>query len=122
MPDNQTIAMLEQVFKEKKLIGTSKQFAELIGENANGLSDIKAGRKKFTIDHIRSLKNSHPDLNVDWIITGDGEVFNKKNQPQQNDVAAELDRLKKDNSALIELNLMLGRQIFASNREVIKEG
>jgi hypothetical protein len=73
--ENQLIKDIESAFKERGHVKTSKEFAKLIGENDNGLSDIKAGRKRLTIDHIKNLKNSHPNFNMDWYLTGTGHMF-----------------------------------------------
>lgn len=76
MPDSHLLTQIEAAFKDKSWIKTSKDFAVIIGENPNGLSDIKAGRKKLTVDHIKNLKNSHPTFNVDWLLTdGNGPMF-----------------------------------------------
>jgi hypothetical protein len=74
----QTVAEIESAFREFGRIKTAREFADLLGENPNGLSDIKAGRKKLTIDHIRNLKNSHTDFNLDWFFTGEGSMFLQK--------------------------------------------
>jgi hypothetical protein len=55
MPESQLITDIESAFKKKGLVKTAKEFADLIGENPNGLSDIKAGRKKL---NDRSHKDS----------------------------------------------------------------
>jgi hypothetical protein len=75
MADNQQIAQLLEAFKGKGYVKTAKELGKLMGENANGFSDIQAGRKKLTLEHVINMKKSHPDFNTEWIITGQGGVF-----------------------------------------------
>lgn len=49
--------------------------ASILETNKAGISDIKSGRKKLSVEMLRRLKTSYPSVNIDWIIMGEGEPF-----------------------------------------------
>ena len=55
------------------------EFGELLGLTKSGVSDIESGRRNVTEQHIIMLNNckkfKHGNLNVDWLRTGEGEMF-----------------------------------------------
>jgi hypothetical protein len=55
------------------------EFAELIGEDASGLTSIKTGKKRLRLDHIAKLKTVVPNIDVHWLVTGEGDVYMKDN-------------------------------------------
>jgi transcriptional regulator with XRE-family HTH domain len=120
MPESQLITDIESAFKKKGLVKTAKEFADLIGENPNGLSDIKAGRKKLTIDHIKTLKKSHPELNLDWLLSGKGSLFLEENKAAapNNDAAVTVERseLLKDLNAFRTLAIQQAEMILNLTR------
>ena len=61
----------------------SKQsdFAKAIGEDASGLTSLKRGVKRLRIDHIQKLKESLPQFNSEWLLTGQGEVYLSAESP-----------------------------------------
>jgi hypothetical protein len=75
-PEIQRLIQIENYLMGLGLAETSKDFAEkYIGENANGISDLKAGRKKLKFEHVLNLKISHPEFDVNWLLTGDGDML-----------------------------------------------
>lgn len=67
-----------QVLDELKNRGFATDYVQIsakIGTNKAGISDIKGKRKKVSVELLRSLKNSYPNINIEWIITGEGEMF-----------------------------------------------
>ena len=68
--------------------------ASILGTNKAGISDIKSGRKKLSVEMLRRLKLSYPSANIDWIIMGEGEPFiSDKPGTQQGDTPMFLDRI-----------------------------
>lgn len=61
--------------KKQKELTDYVELATILNTNKAGVSDIKQGRKKLSIDNIRSMKLSYPNINVDYIIMGEGEMF-----------------------------------------------
>ena len=68
--------------------------ASILETNKAGISDIKSGRKKLSVEMLRRLKLSYPSVNIDWIILGEGEPFiSDKPVVQQGDTSMFLDRI-----------------------------
>lgn len=62
-------------FKEiRKSKGMSQEeFGKWLGISKSGVSDIEAGRRNVTEQHIIMLKTH--DVNETWLRTGEGEMF-----------------------------------------------
>ena len=52
------------------------QFADTIGVARASISHILAGRNKPGFDFIESTARHFPDLNLEWLITGRGRMYN----------------------------------------------
>lgn len=90
------------------------QAASVLGTNKAGISDIKSGRKKLSLEILRRLKNSYHDISLDWIIIGSGTPFiidEPQIEPAQSiapdafiqkiaEQAEEIGRLKQENEQL----------------------
>ncbi len=50
--------------------------ADTLGVARAGISHILAGRNKPGYDFIESLMLHYPDLNIEWLITGKGRMYN----------------------------------------------
>lgn len=59
------------------------QLAAILETNKAGISDIKSGRKKLSIEILRRLKLSYPNINIEWVIMGEGEMFHSQQQTAQ---------------------------------------
>lgn len=75
MTDNERFFKFFDYLKENGKINTQTQLGEIIATDKAGVSDLKAGRKKITIDHIRSMKKSYPELNVDFFMMDDQDML-----------------------------------------------
>ena len=67
-----------RVLDELKTTGRIKsysQIAEILGTNRAGISDIKSCRKGLSIDILKNMKESYRDVNLEWIISGRGEMI-----------------------------------------------
>lgn len=51
------------------------QLANMLSTNKASISDIKSGRKKISIELLRRMKISYPEVNINWIIMGDGDMY-----------------------------------------------
>ena len=54
------------------------QAATTLGTNKAGISDIKSGRKKLSIELLRRMKTSYPEVNIEWVIMGEGDMFSNQ--------------------------------------------
>ena len=69
--------------KEIGEINDYVQLAAILETNKAGISDIKSGRKKLSIEILRRMKLSYPNINIEWVIMGEGEMFHSQQLSQQ---------------------------------------
>lgn len=68
-----------ETLKEGGVVTDYVQLACILETNKAGISDIKSGRKKLSIDILRRMKLSYPSISLDWIVLGEGEPFIQEN-------------------------------------------
>ena len=79
------IALLDEL-KAQGLISGYVAVAEKLGTNKAAISDIKGCRKRLSLDLLRSLKFSYSQINLNWVIMGEGTMFVTPNlQTESND-------------------------------------
>lgn len=54
-------------------------FAETIEVQRSGISHLLSGRNKPSLDFIKKVAENFPDLNLEWFITGEGEMYKVDN-------------------------------------------
>lgn len=60
---------------------TASEFAKIIGVNASGISHILGGnRTHLSTDTIIKLSQKFPEINLDWLILGKGEMISNSRQ------------------------------------------
>lgn len=77
---------MNERFKElRKTLGlTQGKFGEILGITTSGVSDIEAGRRNVTEQHLIMLSNyKDRPINIEWLRTGKGEMFKKLNRQQE---------------------------------------
>ncbi len=62
---------LIKLMKDKDL--TATRFADAIGVQRSSISHILSGRNKPSYDFILKIVEKFPDVNIKWLITGEGE-------------------------------------------------
>ena len=80
MGENLRFIELIDELKNKGVVSDYVQVAAQLGTNKAAISDIKSGRKKLSIEIIKSMKKTYPSINIDWIIMGEGEPFIKNDE------------------------------------------
>lgn len=71
---------MNERFKElRKALGlTQSEFGKILGLSTSGVSEIEAGRRKVTEQHLIMLSNYKKKIiNIEWLRTGGGEMFVK---------------------------------------------
>ena len=58
---------------------TSSKFADTIGVQRSSISHILSGRNNPSLDFIQKIMSSFPQVNVDWLLSGNGEMYKKQN-------------------------------------------
>lgn len=77
---------MNERFRElRKALGlTQGKFGEILGITTSGVSDIEAGRRNVTEQHLIMLSNyKDKPINIEWLRTGKGEMFKKMNRQQE---------------------------------------
>ena len=64
----------------KRLDLTIAQMADVLGLSSSGISAIECGQRNVTDKHIRLLSSTYPRLNVEWLVSGNGDMFLPANQ------------------------------------------
>lgn len=69
--------MNERFKKLRKALGlTQSEFGKILGLSTSGVSEIEAGRRKVTEQHLIMLSNyKEKIINIEWLRTGTGEMF-----------------------------------------------
>lgn len=75
MTENIRFFKIVDALKQEKALADYVELAKILNTNKAGISDIKQGRKKLSVDNIRSMKLSYPCINVEYIIMGEGDMF-----------------------------------------------
>lgn len=83
----------KQLLEKKNL--TATRFAAVIKVNASAMSHILNGRSKPGFDVLDKIAQAFPDINLNWLISGKGSMFNQHSElsltepPQISEVAEE---------------------------------
>lgn len=79
MEENARFISVIDTLRATKRLTDYVQAAQVLGTNKAGISDIKSGRKKLSLDLLRRMKESYPDVNLDYIVIGEGDLFISSN-------------------------------------------
>lgn len=72
---NQRLKDLIDEFKRQRKILNQAEFAQLVGISRTQFSEIVTGKRKLSDKAIHKITSSLPELNENWLRTGDGEMF-----------------------------------------------
>lgn len=75
MDENIRFVQILDDLKEKGVVADYVQVANALGTNKAAISDIKGQRKKLSIELLRRLKISYPEISIEWVIMGTGTPF-----------------------------------------------
>ena len=69
--------MNERLKELRSYLGKSQEeFGKMLGLSKSGISEIESGRRNVTEQHLIMLQNcSESYINVNWVRTGEGEMF-----------------------------------------------
>lgn len=111
--ENIRFITLIDTLKKEGLISDYVGIASVLGTNKAGISDIKYGRKKLSIEMIRSMKISYPQISIEWIVMGSGSMFIDQNSLSD-----------KENLSLINRLIQQAEEIGKLKQEIeqLKEG
>lgn len=75
MDENLRFIQVLDDLKKQGVISDYVQASNDLGTNKASISDIKSGRKKLSIDLLRRMKSSYQQVNIEWIIMGEGDMY-----------------------------------------------
>ena len=94
----------KQLLDEKGL--TATKFASMIKVNASAMSHILNGRSKPGFDVLDKIAQAFPDVNLNWLVSGKGEMFNnhvseekRKDIPRQRSLFDEEEKKEPTNNS-----------------------
>lgn len=64
---------------------TQKTFAEHIGMSQAALSSIFNGRTKPTLNTVEAIRSKMPNISLEWLISGTGEMYVQPHNPGSQD-------------------------------------
>lgn len=73
--ENLRFIQLVEDLKATGKVADYVQLASILSTNKAGISDIKSGRKKISVELLRRMKLSYPSINLNWIIMGVGDMY-----------------------------------------------
>ncbi len=76
--------MNDRIKQIQQALGMSqKDFAEAIGIAPGALSNIYSNRTNATSNHVKGIHKAFPDINVNWLMFGEGEMVNTPSQDSE---------------------------------------
>lgn len=86
----------ERFKKLRKTCGmTQEDWAKILGLSRSGVTDIEAGRRNVTAQHMIMLSNwKEKRVNIEWLKTGEGDMFLEL--PEEDEVATYVSELLED--------------------------
>ena len=81
---NQRIKLVVEELKEQRKIHSAADCARLIGLDKAELSKIMSGNRKASQRCVDNLLAKFPEINEQWLRTGDGEMLNSASAIAEN--------------------------------------
>ena len=75
MSKNLRLIQVIDYLKEAGYIKSKIQLANTLDTNKQGISDLIANRKSYSIDFLKNMIISYPIININWLISGNGEML-----------------------------------------------
>lgn len=75
MVDNNRFAELIEYLITNKIVRNQQEFVEKIGSDKSTVSQIKNRKLPITNSILDKIKNAFPNISVNWLITGEGEML-----------------------------------------------
>ena len=91
------------------------EFANKIGISTQSLSNYLNRNTKPTVDLLDAIMEAYPFISTDWLITGKGEMSNKRQEPESENLSNMWQSLKESYDKTIEdlrYTVNLQRQII----------
>jgi transcriptional regulator with XRE-family HTH domain len=77
---------------------TQQSFSDVLGISPASLSSIFNDRTKPTLNHVEAIKKRFPSINTDWILFGNGPMFNDSEHDDSEKTLQEPSSMPKEQS------------------------
>ena len=90
-----TFVNMEDRIKEwfRKIDLTQYELSQRLDVSKGAISHILSGRNKPSLEFIQNLKKAFPEISLDWLIIGEGEMNISNGQNAKIEVDAELQKI-----------------------------
>ncbi|MGY3054344.1 hypothetical protein ACVWYG_002551 [Pedobacter sp. UYEF25] len=110
MSDNEKLFEVFEYLKGEGLIKTLVELSGVLNTNKAGINDLKTGHKKISIENIRDMKNSYPQINLDWWLIDRGDmILPDRNLPMAAEPAPQYDTVS-DRQIINSLHKVISAQ------------
>ena len=75
---NQRVKDVVKELKKQRKIHSQADFAQEVGIGAVQLSEIVSGKRKISEYYVNKILTRFPEINKDWLVSGDGEMLKMK--------------------------------------------
>lgn len=72
---NQRLKILIDELKKRRDILSQAELAEIVGISRTQFSELVTGKRQISDKTIHKITNAIPELNEDWLRTGEGEML-----------------------------------------------
>jgi transcriptional regulator with XRE-family HTH domain len=88
---------------------TASKFADIIGVQRSSVSHILSGRNNPSLEVIQKILSAFSNLNTDWLILGEGQMFKNPNLQQQTfftepEIMLQNSSVSKENMSTIDIH------------------
>ena len=116
---NQRLRILITELRKRKKVYSQAEFAEIVGISRTQFSEIVTGKRKLSDKAIHKIITAIPDINVDWLRTGEGEMLKTQSANAENhsiSIAGEEIKENKINVNTDETIAMLVAEVAAQRK------
>ncbi len=122
--------IMELIFRLREVVNhleiSEREFAARVEIGQRSINYYLKGEQKPSLDLICNLSKAYPDISLDWLITGKGEMFKNtyQNVSEKLPVAAEpitnYSSLKDEHFEVLRENRMLRKEIEELRKKMAK--
>ena len=74
---NQRLKLLISELKKQRIIYSQAEIAEKAGISTTQFSELVTGKRKLSERNIHKILKAFPEINENWMFTGEGEMMKK---------------------------------------------
>ena len=113
----QVAKRLKKWMNEKSLNAT--ELANVLGVQKSSISHILSGRNKPSFDFLSKLKTQFPDINLDWIVSGNENVYSSNQESIEN--KENINQNKDTDKNIVEVDALQSSQDknITKNKQII---